>query len=225
VSRPRACRYRARPGRDVPADSVAIPDSVRVAFATRLGAERAATGRGPNVKLTPVDLADGVVLYQLSIRRGPPTRRRRDHRGTGVEREEQGSASRDAGLTRQGTHKAGRSCGLASAHGRCRQRAARGSASAWTPLGRDDAGVATGATALRERCRDPDAFEPVFSAAYRAELVHRVKREGLDVERVFSELLPATPRADLAGSRGGAAAYRRLTVLLGRESSARCSEG
>jgi len=39
----------------------------------------------------------------------------------------------------------------------------------------------------------PDAFEPVFAAAYRAEVVRIVRREGLDVERVFGEHLPATP--------------------------------
>jgi len=44
----------------------------------------------------------------------------------------------------------------------------------------------------------PDAFEPVFFGAYRAELARLVKREGLDVERVFSEHLPATPWADFA---------------------------
>ena len=44
----------------------------------------------------------------------------------------------------------------------------------------------------------PDAFEPVCSGAYRAELARLVKREGLDVERVFSEHLPATPWAELA---------------------------
>jgi hypothetical protein len=43
----------------------------------------------------------------------------------------------------------------------------------------------------------PDAFEPVFAAAYRGELVRLVQREGIDVERVVSEDLPATPWAEL----------------------------
>jgi hypothetical protein len=43
----------------------------------------------------------------------------------------------------------------------------------------------------------PDAFEPVFAAAYRGELVRLVQREGLDVERVFSEHLPATAWTEL----------------------------
>lgn len=33
----------------------------------------------------------------------------------------------------------------------------------------------------------PDAFEPVFASAYRAELVRLARREHLDIERVFSE--------------------------------------
>jgi hypothetical protein len=44
----------------------------------------------------------------------------------------------------------------------------------------------------------PDAFEPVFTSAYRAELARVVRREGLDVDRVFSEHVPATPWADVA---------------------------
>jgi hypothetical protein len=52
--------------------------------------------------------------------------------------------------------------------------------------------------ALRERCHHSRWFERVFAAAYRAELVRLVQREGLDVERVFSEHLPATPWAELA---------------------------
>jgi hypothetical protein len=39
----------------------------------------------------------------------------------------------------------------------------------------------------------PDAFEPVFTAAYKAELVRIVRREGLSVDRVFAEHLPAAP--------------------------------
>jgi hypothetical protein len=37
----------------------------------------------------------------------------------------------------------------------------------------------------------PDGFEPVFAAAYRTELARIVRREGLDVGRVFGEHLPA----------------------------------
>jgi glyoxylase-like metal-dependent hydrolase (beta-lactamase superfamily II) len=44
----------------------------------------------------------------------------------------------------------------------------------------------------------PDAFEPVFTAAYWAELASIVKREGIAVERVFAEHLPATPWGDRA---------------------------
>ena len=43
-----------------------------------------------------------------------------------------------------------------------------------------------------------DAFEPVFAAAYWAELASVVKREGIAVERVFAEHLPVTPWADRA---------------------------
>ena len=44
----------------------------------------------------------------------------------------------------------------------------------------------------------PDAFEPVFTSAYRAELVRIVRREGLDVERVFAEHLPAIAWAEVS---------------------------
>jgi glyoxylase-like metal-dependent hydrolase (beta-lactamase superfamily II) len=44
----------------------------------------------------------------------------------------------------------------------------------------------------------PDAFEPVFAAAYRAELARVVRREALAVERVFTEHLPVTPWGDHA---------------------------
>jgi hypothetical protein len=44
----------------------------------------------------------------------------------------------------------------------------------------------------------PDAFEPVFTPAYRAELVRVVTREGLSVDRVFAEHIPATPWTDVA---------------------------
>jgi hypothetical protein len=42
----------------------------------------------------------------------------------------------------------------------------------------------------------PDAFEPVFTAAYRAELARVVRREGIAVARVFAEHLPAAPWGD-----------------------------
>lgn len=44
----------------------------------------------------------------------------------------------------------------------------------------------------------PDAFEPVFVAGYWAELERIVRREGLSVERVFAEHLPATAWGDRA---------------------------
>jgi len=44
----------------------------------------------------------------------------------------------------------------------------------------------------------PDAFEPVFAAAYWTELARVVRRDGLPVERVFAEHLPATPWGDRA---------------------------
>jgi glyoxylase-like metal-dependent hydrolase (beta-lactamase superfamily II) len=44
----------------------------------------------------------------------------------------------------------------------------------------------------------PDAFEPVFAAGYWEELARVVKREGLTVERLFAEHLPATPWGDRA---------------------------
>ena len=44
----------------------------------------------------------------------------------------------------------------------------------------------------------PDAFEPVFAASYWEELARVVRREGLAVERVFAEHLPATPWGDRA---------------------------
>ena len=42
----------------------------------------------------------------------------------------------------------------------------------------------------------PGAFEPVFAAGYWDELARVVRREGLAVERVFAEHLPATPWGD-----------------------------
>lgn len=39
----------------------------------------------------------------------------------------------------------------------------------------------------------PDAFEPVFTAAYQTELVRVVQREGLPVQGYFAEHLPLTP--------------------------------
>ncbi len=42
----------------------------------------------------------------------------------------------------------------------------------------------------------PDAFEPVFARANRAELARIVRREGLDVDRAFAEHLPAAAWAD-----------------------------
>jgi hypothetical protein len=44
----------------------------------------------------------------------------------------------------------------------------------------------------------PDAFEPVFTAGYTAELVRVIAREGLSVDRVFAEHLPPTPWASIA---------------------------
>jgi len=44
----------------------------------------------------------------------------------------------------------------------------------------------------------PDAFEPVFAAGYWEELARVVKRDGLTVERLFAEHLPATPWGDRA---------------------------
>jgi hypothetical protein len=44
----------------------------------------------------------------------------------------------------------------------------------------------------------PDTFEPVFAAGYWAELGRVVRREGLSVERVFAEHLPATAWGDRA---------------------------
>ena len=44
----------------------------------------------------------------------------------------------------------------------------------------------------------PDTFEPVFAAGYWAELGRVVRREGLSVERVFAEQLPATAWRDRA---------------------------
>ena len=44
----------------------------------------------------------------------------------------------------------------------------------------------------------PDAFEPVFAAGDWEELARIVKRQGLAVERVFAEHLPATTWGDRA---------------------------
>ena len=43
----------------------------------------------------------------------------------------------------------------------------------------------------------PDSFEPMFARGNRAELAWIVRREGLDVDRVFAEHLPAVPWADV----------------------------
>jgi hypothetical protein len=150
-----------------------------------VGAERAATGRGPNVKLTSVDLADGVVLHQGGYQSAAV--RQRDGIVI-IEAPESNAESRavpaDVATRWPGTRvKAVINTSPMWMHaGGLREYAARG-----IPIYVTDVGTPV----------VPDAFEPVFSGAYRAELARLVKREGLDVERVFSEHLPATPRADL----------------------------
>lgn len=245
------------PDSDVPADSVAIPDSVRVAFASRLGAERAATGRRPNVKLTPVDLADGVVLYQggyqsaavrqrdgIVIIEAPESNAKsravladvatrwpgmrvkavintspmwmhagglREYAARGIPiyvtdvgtpvvqallaaPHAQAPDSLAKAHTQPTVRSVSRALTLGTGDERLELRPPRGQHSAammlvWLPARR---------LLYASDVVIPDAFEPVFSGAYRAELARLVKREGLDVERVFSEHLPATRWADLA---------------------------
>jgi hypothetical protein len=52
--------------------------------------------------------------------------------------------------------------------------------------------------ALRERCRHSRRVRARVRGRVPVELVRLVQREGLDVERVFSEHLPTTPWAELA---------------------------
>jgi hypothetical protein len=230
-------------------DSVAISDSVRTAFATRLAAERAAEDRPGTPRLTPVELGGGVVLYQG----GYQTAAVRQHDGVVIIEGPESNAKSAAVLADVAARWPGarvkavvstspmwmhvgglreyaaRSIpiyaldvnvpvvrallsaphrqvpdSLARGHGtpilravrartilgesaeRLELRPARGQHSSsmmlvWMPAGRllyaSDVVV-------------PDAFEPVFTTAYQAELARIVRREGLDVARVFGEHLP-----------------------------------
>lgn len=242
---------------DVAADSVAIPDSVRSAFTTPTGLERAAIARGGSPTLSAVELADGVVLYQGGYQSAAV----RQHDGVVIIEAPESNAKSRAVLADVATRWPGarvkaviNTSPMWMHVGGLREYAARG-----IPIYVADAGasvvrgilaaphrqapdslsrvrltptvrvvsrmltIGTGDERLELRpargqhastmmlvwvparrllyASDvviPDAFEPVFAAAYRGELVRLVQREGLDVERVFSEHLPATPWAELA---------------------------
>ena len=230
-------------------DSLAIPDSVRNAFSIRVAAERSVT-RPPT--LTPVEISDGVILYQGGYQAAAV---RQDDGIVIIEGPESNAKSR-AVLADVATRwptarvKAVVSTSPMWMHiGGLREYAARGlpiyAVDANVPVVRAllasphtqvpdslarvrrsstvravSSAVTIGAGANRIELRPargqhsssmllvwfpgsrllyasdviiPDAFEPVFARAYAAELERIVRREGLDVERVFAEHLPAAP--------------------------------
>jgi len=233
-------------------DSIAISDSVRAAFATRISADSATLGSARVPKLTPVIIADDVVLYQggyqssavrqpdgVVILEGPESNAKsravladiatrwpgarvkavvttspmwmhvgglREYAARGIpiyaldvnvgivrallaashaQRPDSLARSRTTPIVRSVT----RRLTIGSGPNAIELRPARGQHAsammlAWLPgrrlLYASDVVV-------------PDAFEPVFTAAYKAELVRLVKREGLSVDRVFAEHVPAAP--------------------------------
>ena len=239
----------------IPADSVAIADSVRSAFRTRVAAERRGAEQGTTARLTPVVLADGVVLYQggyqsaavrqadgVVIIEGPESNAKSQAvladiasrwPGTPVKAVVSTSpmwmhvgglreyAARRIPIYAVDVNAPVVRALLASPHRQAPDSLARARV---TPIIRPVSAVValgTGDTRLELRpargqhasgmmlvwlpgrrllyASDvvvPDAFEPVFTRAYRAELARLVRREGLDVERVFAEHLPATAWAE-----------------------------
>jgi glyoxylase-like metal-dependent hydrolase (beta-lactamase superfamily II) len=231
------------------ADSISIPDSVRAAFTTRVAAERVIA---PLPKLTPVEIADGVVLYQGGYQAAAV------RQGDGIviiEGPESNAKSRAVLADVASRWPTERVKGVISTSpmwmhiGGLREYAARGIpiyaldvnvsivralvASPHTqspdslararraPIVRGISTLTTiGAGANRLELRPargqhsssmvlvwfpasrllyasdvmiPDAFEPVFARGYAEELQRVVRREGLDVGRVFAEHLPVAP--------------------------------
>ena len=235
----------------IPPDSMVIPDSVRSAFAARVAAEWRAAGQGSAPRLMPVELADGVVLYQggyqsAAVRqpdgvviiegaesnaksaavladvaaRWPGSRVKavvstspmwmhvgglREYAARGIpiyaldanvpvvrallaapHRQAPDSLARARVVPR--VLPVSRLTAIGSGASRLELRPARGQhASAMLLVWMPDLRLLYASDVVV-----PDAFEPVFTSAYRAELVRIVRREGLDVERVFAEHLPAT---------------------------------
>jgi glyoxylase-like metal-dependent hydrolase (beta-lactamase superfamily II) len=239
-------------GGDVPSDSVAIPDSVRSAFATRLAAERVAAQRAAAPRLTPVELADGVVLYQGGYQAAAVRQRDGIVILEGPESNAKSAAVLADALARWpgGKLKAVVSTSPMWMHiGGLREYAARAipiyaldvnvpvvrsllaaphrqaadslARARTVPIIRAvTAPVTIGDGDNRLELRPargqhassmmlvwlpgrrllyasdvvvPDAFEPVFTRAYQAELARIVRRERLDVDRVFGEHLTPTP--------------------------------
>ena len=240
----------------VPPDSVAIPDSVRSAFASRVAAERLAVEQGSTARLTAVEVAADVVLYQGGYQSAVV---RQPDGVVIIEAPESNAKSRavlaDIASRWPGVRvKAVVSTSPMWMHvGGLREYAARGipiyAVDATVPVVRSLLGAShrqapdslararltptvravtrltvIGAGDARLELRPargqhasgmllvwmparrllyasdvvvPDAFEPVFASAYRAELARIVRREGLDVERVFAEHLPATAWGDV----------------------------
>ena len=230
-------------------DSIAIPDSVRSVFTARVSAERSPAA-GP--KLTPVEIGNGVVLYQggyqaAAVRQSDGVVIIEGPESNGKSRAVLADiAARWPGATVKGVvttspmwmHIGGlreyaargipiyaldvnvptvRAL-LASPHAQAPDSLARvrlsptvRTISALTSIGagpnRIELRPARGQhgssmllvwfPGLRLLYASdiviPDAFEPVFTRAYAEELQRIVRREGLDVERVFAEHLPAAP--------------------------------
>jgi hypothetical protein len=237
----------------VSADSIAVPDSVRAAFATRVGSESAALA---SAKLTPVEIGDGVVLYQggyqaaavrqsdgIVIIEGPESNAKtravladlatrwpgtrvksvvstspmwmhigglREYAARGIPiyaldvnvpvvRALLASPHRQVtdSLSRAGRAPIIRSVGaklvIGSGPNRIELRPARAQHASsmmlvWFPASR---------LLYASDVIVPDAFEPVFARAYAEDLVRIVRREGLAVDRVFAEHLPAAPWASV----------------------------
>ena len=232
-------------------DSTSVPDSVRAAFPTRVAAERAAAALP---KLTPVEIGDGVVLYQGGYQAAAV------RQGDGIviiEGPESNAKSRAVLADVASRWPSAPVKGVISTSpmwmhiGGLREYAARGipiyaldvnvsivrallaAAHTQSPdsLARTRRapivhGISTlttiGAGVNRLELRPargqhsssmvlvwfpgarllyasdvmiPDAFEPVFARGYAEELQRIVRREGLDVERVFAEHLPVAPWA------------------------------
>jgi hypothetical protein len=130
-------------------------------------------------------------------RAGDPDLRRGRWRFCGA-RHSGGSAPAGAGFAVAAAPNADGPCRFPDAHVRYGRRAIGASRSAWPARVDDDAGVASRAPiALRERCRHSRCVRARVRGRVPGELVRLVQREGLDVERVFSEHLPATPWAEL----------------------------
>lgn len=238
-------------------DSIAVPDTVRSAFASRLAADSVTLGSARVPKLTPVPVVDDVILYQggyqaaavrqpdgVVVLEGPESNPKSRAvladiatRWPGVRVKAVVSTSpmwmhigglREYAARGIPIYALDANVGvvralLASSHAQAPDSLARVRV---TPTVRAVAGrmtLGSGPNSIELRpvrgqhgssmllawfpshrllyASDvviPDAFEPVFTPGYNAELARVVAREGLSVDRVFAEHLLPTPWASVA---------------------------